>query len=193
MWSLSSVSSWYKYSFIIYWRVEHARTGREENTEKQGYEERRVAKGQGVKDKRDRRAKERPELDQTNNEEEWTRIKVSLTISSSHGRTDVWVWSPASAHPCNGSLVLFWCTCTCRLSRNQTHGGVRQHVNMMNLQGCGLYGNWLCARWLKLDVTVTLRGWISPQLIFIWQTLNRRNIKVLISFWLKMKSHINKK
>lgn len=46
----------------------------------------------------------------------WTGThSPSSQISSSLGSTGVWVWSPASVHPCIWSLVLFWCTCTCRL------------------------------------------------------------------------------
>lgn len=49
----------------------------------------------------------------------WTEPhSPSSQISSSLGRTGVWVWSPASGHPCIWSSVLFWCTCTCRLLRS---------------------------------------------------------------------------
>lgn len=48
--------------------------------------------------------------------------QVPLTKSSSLGSTGVWVWSPASVHPCTWSLALFWCICTCRLKTNtDTH------------------------------------------------------------------------
>lgn len=58
--------------------------------------------------------------------------KFQLTISSFLGSKGVWVWSPASAHPCIGSLVLFWCTGTCRLLRSQTH---KRHLFVFNREG----------------------------------------------------------
>lgn len=127
-----------------------------------------VRKGKRWTYKRERSEKKDEEKDR---ERDGTRMKVSLTISSSLGSTGVWVWSPASGHPCIWSSALFWCTCTCRLLRKHTLTLIITcFSNRMNLQCWGFQknGNWAGGNWTVCQIIKEL-----PPAMKLTQTLKR--------------------